>query len=789
MSRPVKPVITSGPVAFVGNRPGEKEVAAGIAHHARTQEICLKSGTQVGLPGPYSHHLAYNLYKKTQPTNNQVDAQRDRLLDELREYKPRVIFALGSAPYYALTGDAKAKVTKIQGKPVVSDLIEWEHTILVIPHPATLVYRPQDYREYMHILSYAADLLNGGEEKEPPPSRYTEATSRAHLVKLIEKLKDPSILYISADIETGGLSFIDDRILCLGLNFDDGYTVVINETLMRDNKDLITEILNMEGKQYIWHNGKFDINFLREYGVGGRVDHDTMLLEYLLDETSKSLSLKKLAQRYLGAEAYNEKIMGIVRDDELEQGFAGVPTDVLYEYLGQDCLYTRKLFELIYKGVADDPGLLKAYRMLMLPATELLSDVERNGLLVSRERLEVAKEEMSERLNVLRKEIVDIGSPYWNAAAYQKDTGAKKLPDKFNPGSTKQLHWIIYSRMRPEIPPRTIEKENTSADTIEALFPYLEKKVPGFARALLEFRKVRKIYSTYVIGSEKKLRSDGRANGSYKISGTATGRLSVDLFQQIPPVARKFYVAPKGRILVEVDYSGAELRVLAALSGDPEMKKIFREGRDLHSEVASSMYDIPLGTETREQRLVAKTVNFGIMYGRQAPSIAREFGFSISEATSYINAWFARFPLAHAFLKEARASVTNPGYLISPYGRKRRFPIVSTANKDGFENEACNFRMQSTASDCTMRSAIILNKGLREVYDAKILNLVHDSILFEFPDDTDSVREGMKVIESVMKSVPREELQTDVTFEVEFAAGYSWGEVTEERANEIYASS
>jgi DNA polymerase I len=231
------------------------------------------------------------------------------------------------------------------------------------------------------------------------------------------------------------------------------------------------------------------------------------------------------------------------------------------------------------------------------------------------------------------------------------------------------------------------------------------------------------------------MEEDGRVHPTLMLHGTRTGRLAHKVIANIPrdKRIRGMYQAAKGHVIIKCDEDQAELRALAALSGDPELCAIYRSNtRKLHREVSDDIWGA--GNWHEEQYMRAKALNFGIIYGRQAESISTEFKIPAREAQGYINYWKQKFPVAWAFLEKCRKAVTRGQTLITPFGSKKRHGIVTGENLNALQNEACNFPFQNVASNIALYAAISIGPKLRE-RGAYIILLVHDEILVECPDD------------------------------------------------------
>jgi len=521
-----------------------------------------------------------------------------------------------------------------------------------------------------------------------------------------------------------------------------------------------------------WHNGQFDTSFLRRIGIPARIDHDTILLHYCLNEHEGDHDLDTLSRRELGAPEYKSKIKKYVQKGD--KGYESVPKDELYPYLAKDCDYTLQLYHRFAPLVGNDPDLRKLYYNLLLPHSRFLRRVQRNGLYLNMSYIKVLREELQAKSDGLTDKIVDMLQPHWDAELYKKQTGAKTAGLTFLPTSNKQLAWMLFNRLR--LVHRVRRKKALCVDkhvleSMRNLHPAIPK--------LLELRTTNKMKSTYVDGMLKRRNNDGRVRSSFLLFGTKTGRLSSrnPNLQNIPRDSsiKAIFCAEPENVLIEADYKGAELRVLAYLSDDDFLKGVFKEGRDLHDEVARFLFGENF---TKEQRVKAKNVNFGIAYGRTAYTISQEYNVPLIEAQAMLEEWFSRAPGARKYLLQCDADAENGVVLTTPFGRKRRFGLISKENIKDLRNEARNFRIQSIASDLTLISARNMEKGLREL-GAKIVNLVHDNIVVEVDDNTAKIKEVMKIMKDVMEEVPEYTLRTDVPFGVDFKVGSVWGKLKE----------
>lgn len=362
--------------------------------------------------------------------------------------------------------------------------------------------------------------------------------------------------------------------------------------------------------------------------------------------------------------------------------------------------------------------------------------------------------------------------------------------EAFNPDSWQQVKPILYDRFNLRPLPQFEDKFewNTRDLSLDMLAKNPDNSSKGltFLNHLRTYRKITKLHRTYVLGVMLRLGSDGRVHCTFLIHGTETGRLSSNNpnMQNIPregPV-KTIFQAPPGRVLIELDYSQAELRVLALLSGDQFLSSVYAEGRDLHNEFASAVFG---PNYTEEQRAITKRMNFGIAYGLTAFNLAYQFDIPLDDAEHYVLDWFKRAPLAKEFLDTMRMYPEKGIPLGTPFNRFRRWGYVGGDKKilGKLSNEACNFPIQSIASDITLMSAMSVEKRLDEL-DAYIVNLVHDSILIEAPDDPKTIREIVTYVKHVMEQMPIITLKSTIPFIVDAKVGKVWGELERFDASE-----
>lgn len=538
--------------------------------------------------------------------------------------------------------------------------------------------------------------------------------------------------------------------------------------------------------KWLWHNGKFDIKFLRrQFDVKAGVDQDTMLMSYAMEERRGFHDLDQVAADELGAPYHKEMLDAYLPSKK--HSYAVIPRSVLWEYLAYDVSKTKGCYISMYLRIHADSKNKTLYNQVLLPASELLADVENNGMLVDMRQRAANVKVFEDIMRTHRDELDRIVLKHNPSASYRTtgrvSEGGGKVVAGINPNSPIQVSAFLYDNLK-------LAKSNlgTGADVLEKLPPH-----PA-VNALQKYRKAAKAFSTFVKPLPEQISSDGRVHSTYLIHGTGTGRLSSKNpnMQNQPrdPLIRAQFEATGGYKYCEMDLDQAELRSLAALSGDKALCHIYEtKGLSLHKVVSINLWgkdwparyaiddsNDPVYYEAKEQYMRTKALNFGIVYGREAPSIAKEFGISIEEAQYMIDGWAKQFPDAWKFIGKCRLAPIKGQNLTTPFGRRKRAGVIAREQIRDLQNEASNFPHQSIASDITLVAAIEVNSWLAE-RDIKIVNLVHDAIITEYPDDDDLFIEMANHVTSVMERVPLDWGIDRIPFSADAKTGFNWGDL------------
>ena len=588
-------------------------------------------------------------------------------------------------------------------------------------------------------------------------------SSTRDIIKLVRHLNKQE--EIAVDIETTGLSFFDDTMLLLVLcwGYDD---VAIIDNFGPAVLSYLQALFNNKDISFIWHNGKFDTSRLKAFfDLDARVDEDTMLMHYIgFNENRGTHGLGYLAMLHLQAPNWEKDLDKIKRQETkkrkiklAEFNYGMFPKEDLVHYGYYDGLATYRLYKHFKEQFPEERMFI--YKKLV-EASNYLADIELKGVYADQEMISKLDGELTIEYGDLLREMDAFTRELWSPEAYKRETGAKSASEQFNPDSPQQLKWIL-GQMGYHV-------DDTSEKTIQ-------KIDSEFTQTLLKLRRNNKYRKTYVKGLRESIDLDGRIHTNFNLHGTVTGRLSSSNpnLQNIPrdKTIKNIFRSTPGYVLTQADYSQAELRVLAVLADDPWLQNVYKEGKDLHSEIAEQFYGEDF---TSEDRVKAKTINFGIAYGSGANTISESLGIPKHEAQRLLDDWYRPMPNVRKYFDDKIKTAFEQKISTTPFGRRRNF-ILTSKNRFGVRNEAMNTAIQGTASDLTLFSLIEVQKELIERNLGSVVLTVHDSIIVEnLPEHTEEVSE---VLVRHMKEVPKKYLKTEVPFEADIDVGELWGEI------------
>ena len=587
------------------------------------------------------------------------------------------------------------------------------------------------------------------------------------------------VQYIAVDIETRRIEYTGNKVLAIGFATNPTEAIIITCFTPVTVKALQNLFSVPEDKcRFIWHNGKFDTGRLKWLeNIDARVDEDTMLLHYVgINERRGTHGLKDLGALYLQAPMWDDQLDQIrkeyckahkirLRDFTYDM----FPKEVLWKYLHFDVLVTYRLFFVFQELARENSKFI--YRKL-IQASNTYRRVELNGVQIDLNYLEDLEYDLEQRIKAASVEADRVIRAVWNPIKYMRDTGAKTA--NFNMNSPKQLKWLLETVTGKQL-------KGTDKESLADLFDEVGDRYPVI-NAIRDLRKLNKYMDTYVSGFRELLCEDGRIHGTYNLHGTETGRLSSSEpnMQNIPrdKTIKNLIVAEDGYKLVQLDYSQAELRVLAYLSKDKFLTGVYQRDEDLHDAVATQMFGPNF---TKEQRVQAKTINFGVAYGRGPASIQQTFKISMGEARSLINNWFAQMPQVKEWITKQRDMALKNQIPVTVLGRERHFVITYEA-LNHIQNEYVNFPIQSLASDMTMLSLLSIQEWIDDndlAADVRIILSVHDSIVLEVREDVPGLVDRVaRTAVDIMANTPQKYLKdNEVPFKADAEVGYAWGDL------------
>lgn len=454
---------------------------------------------------------------------------------------------------------------------------------------------------------------------------------------------------------------------------------------------------------------------------------DTELAAYVLDPTESAYPVDRLAARHLGGER--------------------PAAQAVYE------LYPVLDAKLSEAGGRD------LYYNIELPLCAVLADMERAGFLVDRAALAAYGDSMVSGINALQEEI-------WRYAGRE-----------FNINSPKQLGEVLFDELMLPAGKKTKTGWSTNADVLEKLVG----KHP-IILDILDYRMLTKLKSTYADGLIKVISPDGRIHTNFKMTVTATGRLSstepnlqnIPVRKELGSEIRKMFVAAPGCVLVDADYSQIELRLLAHISGDETMKNAFLTGEDIHAVTASQVFGIPLDEVTPQQRSHAKAVNFGIVYGISAFSLAQDIGVRPAEAKAYIDAYLEKYHGVREYMERVISEAKANGYVETLFGRRRPLPELKSSNfntRSFGERVARNMPIQGTAADIMKLAMVNAHRRIQaEGLRSRLILQVHDELIAECPED--EAEHVKALLEEEMSGA----VQLDVPLTANAKIGHTWAE-------------
>jgi DNA polymerase-1 len=510
----------------------------------------------------------------------------------------------------------------------------------------------------------------------------------------------------------------------------------------------------------IGQNIKYDAHIFISEGIRMRgLADDTMLESYVLNSTASRHNMDALAKFYLNHNTIRyEDVAG---KGAKQKTFDLIELETASDYAAEDADITLQLHQVLGARLGEEERLNSVYRDIEMPLVDILLDVERNGVLIDRDMLGKQGKEIDQKLGKIELEIYQLAG------------------EVFNLSSPKQIQAILFEKLDLPVLRKTPKGQpSTAEDVLEELGRDYE--IPAL---LMEHRSLNKLMSTYIDKLPQEIDPDtGRVHTSYQQAVASTGRLSSTSpnLQNIPIRTtegrriREAFVAPPDYMILALDYSQIELRIMAHLSADESLLDAFARGLDVHRATAAEVFGAELEQVSGEQRRAAKAINFGLIYGMSAFGLGKQLNIGRNEAQQYVDTYFERYPGVKRYMEETKQRARDQGYVETVFGRRLYLPDINARNanvRQYAERTAINAPMQGSAADIIKRAMIRVQGWLLEQRpDCKMIMQVHDELVFEVAQsEVDQCRDAIADLMTSAASL-------DVALEVDAGIGINWNE-------------
>ncbi|MBI2304832.1 MAG: DNA polymerase I [Chloroflexi bacterium] len=603
-------------------------------------------------------------------------------------------------------------------------------------------------------------------EAAAPQGDYRIVNTVEALDEMLAELGPPPQAGLVVDVETTHKEAMRARLVGISLSTCPGQAFYVpvghGESLpLPLVRDRLRPVLEDEDIPKVAHNGAYDMIVLAEHGIRLRgLAFDTMIAAHLLGE--KALGLKSLAFTRLGVEM--KPITALIGTGSKQITMAEVPVAAVADYACADADMTCRLKSLLETELREQ-GLWPLFTDLEMPLVPVLATMERNGVALDITVLRDMSQELYRQMGDLERKVYEM------------------VGHQFNINSSQQLSTVLFTELR--LPRARKTKGGSGYSTDASVLEGLRGVHPAI-EPLLEYRQLAKLKSTYVDALPALINpKTGRLHSSFNQTGTATGRVSSSEpnLQNIPirtelgrQVRRAFVGQGNGDPcwLLAADYSQIDLRVLAHLSQDAGLLAAFMNDEDIHAATASQVFAVPQSQVTPDMRRIAKTVNFGVIYGMSEYGLAQSTELSRQEASQFISAYFEKYPGIREYMAATKERVRRLGYVQTLLGRRRYIPDVNAADANlraAAERMAINMPVQGTSSEVIKRAMIRLNQRMGQGMKSRLILQVHDELIFEVPP------EEVEAMRQLVTEVMPNAMSLAVPLKIEVKMGRHWGEM------------
>ncbi len=614
------------------------------------------------------------------------------------------------------------------------------------------------------------DAANIVDENSKIEAKYEVILTKKDLDRWLKRLQKADL--VAFDTETDSLDYMQANVVGLSFAVQPGeaayvplmhnYPGVPKQLDRAEVLAKLTPILNAKKAKIIGHNLKYDRSVLLNHDIElNSIQHDTMLESYVCNSIASRHDLDTLCEKYLShSNIHFEDVAG---KGAKQITFDQVELEQAVEYAAEDAdmvLRLHKVFwsELEQKAKQKQKDL---YQNIELPMLKVLSNVERNGVLVDDKLLAKQSKQLGKRIVEVEKEAYELAG------------------SKFNLASPKQIQEILFEQQGLPVVRKTPKGQPSTAEDV---LQELAEQYP-LPKLLLEHRTLSKLKSTYLDKLPLLINpKTGRIHTSYHQAVAVTGRLSSSdpNLQNIPIRTeegrriRQAFIAEKDKKILAADYSQIELRIMAHLSQDKRLCEAFAQGEDIHRATAAEVFDLELGDVAAEQRRAAKAINFGLIYGMSAFGLAKQLGISRTEAQQYVTLYFERYPGVKKYMDNIREQAREESYVETLFGRRLYLPDINNKNvqrRQYAERTAINAPMQGTAADIIKRAMLDIDASLQEQdLNCRMIMQVHDELVFEVHEDC------VKEIQTIVVEKMTNAAELSVPLVVDAQLGSNWDE-------------
>ena len=575
--------------------------------------------------------------------------------------------------------------------------------------------------------------------------------------------------YVAIDTETDSLNAIQANLIGFSLATDINEACYIpikhdnadEQIHIDDAIDFLKSMNEDPSILKIFHNKKYDALVLDKYNIKVNSYDDTMLISYSLGSGGTRHSLDFLAKKYMSHSAISFK--EIAGSGKNQKSFNEININEASIYAAEDADITFRLWKILRPRLMSEK-ISSVYETIERPLAKVIMDMEKNGVCIDEKILKDLSIKFENDIKKIEKECFEI------------------VGNEFNLGSPKQIGEILFDKLKIKGGKKTPSGAwSTDAETLN----FLASSGNILPKLLLEWRGLSKLKSTYTDALPNFInKNTKRIHTSYSMSSTSTGRLSSSdpNLQNIPikneegKMIRSAFIAEEGYSLISADYSQIELRIIAHISDDNNLKNAFKNDIDIHSLTASEVFGVPIEDMSQDIRRKAKAINFGIIYGISPFGLSNQLDISRSEASDYIRSYFEKFPSIKDYMESTKEFAKNNGFVKTLFGRKCIIDDSGNRGPGGkafMERAAINAPIQGTAADIIKRAMIKIPKNLKkENLETKMIMQVHDELIFETKDS--EIEKTMSIVIKEMSEAHKPVVDLSVDLKVEAASGKNW---------------